>query len=54
MFEMAKSISLYLHPNGIDPIARAVVSSGILLSCIFEKIIPAADIYFLRRSMNSN
>lgn len=44
ILESAKSMSLYLQPKGTEATVRLLVSSGRLASCIFEKIIPVADI----------
>ncbi len=40
MFDRAKSMSRYLPAYGTDAIVRLRVSSGMFLSCRFEKIIP--------------
>ncbi len=46
MFESAKSIRRYLPQNGMDATVLLAVSSGTLLSCIFEKINPSVLILF--------
>jgi hypothetical protein len=42
--ESAKSIKRYLPPKGTDAMVRNLVISGMLLSCVFAKINPAAVI----------
>ena len=42
--DSAKSISLYLPPNGREPIVLRLDNSGMFSSWILEKIIPTADI----------